>query len=85
MLSVPQGLTAEQFSKLSAKVRAAVSHLGNDVCIQGSRAKGTAGPDSDLDVAIRVSPGRFEQLLVEGFGTPNPGSAKEKTMKHAAA
>jgi hypothetical protein len=59
--------------------------LGNDIHIQGSRAKGTAKPDSDLDVAIRVSPSRFEQFLVERFGVPNPGSAKEKTMKHAAA
>ena len=39
--------------------------------------------DSDLDIAIRVSADRFEQLLVERFGVPNPGSAKEKTMLNA--
>ncbi|MGB9752828.1 nucleotidyltransferase domain-containing protein [Roseiflexus castenholzii] len=44
---------------------------------------GTARPDSDIDIAIRVSPERFNQLIRERFGTPNPGSAKERTMLHA--
>jgi hypothetical protein len=85
MLSVPQGLTQEQFANLSVIVRAAVIHLGQDVRVQGSRAGGSARADSDLDLAIRVSPERFEEILSERFGAPNPGSAKEKTMQHARA
>jgi hypothetical protein len=83
MLSVPQGLTEEQFAALSATVRAAVAHLGPDVQVQGSRAGGTAAAESDLDLAIRVSPERFVQLVRECFGTPNAGSAKARTMQHA--
>ena len=83
MLPVPLGLTEEQFAKLSSTVRASAAHLGNDIQVQGSRVTGTAKLDSDLDIAIRVSPERFEQILRERFGTPNPGSAKARTMQHA--
>src|SRR5438874_716783 len=83
MPALPQGLTEEQFAALSAKVRAVAPHLGQDVQVHGSRAEGTAAPGSDLDVAIRVAPDRFEQLLGERFGTPRPGSAKERTLRHA--
>lgn len=79
----PQGMNEEQFAAVSAKVRAAVAHLGNDVQVHGSRAAGTATPASDLDIAIRVVPDRFEQLLGERFGTPRPRSAKERTLHHA--
>lgn len=51
--------------------------------VQGSRAACTAGPGSDIDFGIRVSPQRFDELISEGFGTPNPGSAKERTMEWA--
>ena len=36
-----------------------------------------------MDIAIRVSGERFENILTDCFGTPNPGSAKERTMRHA--
>jgi hypothetical protein len=85
MLSVPQGLTQAQFASISITVRAAVIHLGQDLRVQGSRAEGNARDDSDLDLAIRVSSERFDAILSERFGTPNPGSAKEKTMQHARA
>lgn len=83
MLSIPQGLTEESFAALSAKVRAAAASVGEDIQVQGSRAKGTARPDSDLDIAIRVSPQRFEEILRGRFGAPIPGSAKARTMQHA--
>ncbi|MEU9447069.1 nucleotidyltransferase domain-containing protein [Streptomyces sp. NPDC048304] len=76
----PQGLTAEQFADAARTVRAGAGHLGDDIVVQGSRASGTARPDSDLDLAIRVSPDRFDELIRQRFGTPNPGSAKERTM-----
>lgn len=77
---VPQGLTEETFLQVAAMVRAAAGHLGSDIYVQGSRAAGTAGPDSDIDFAILVSQGRFDQIIASRFKTPNPGSSKEKTM-----
>ncbi|AFZ24727.1 hypothetical protein Cylst_2518 [Cylindrospermum stagnale PCC 7417] len=38
------------------------------------------GPDTDLDVAVRLSQEAFNAALKKSFGTPNPGSAKAKTM-----
>lgn len=46
-------------------------------------ATGTARAASDLDIAVRVSPDEFSALIKKRFGTPNPGSAKERTMLHA--
>ncbi|WP_121231969.1 nucleotidyltransferase domain-containing protein [Saccharothrix variisporea] len=84
--SVPQGLTAEAFSAAGTRLRAGLGVVGEDVVgdyVQGSRAAGTAKPTSDIDFAIRVSPERFDELIALRFGTPNPGSAKERTMLHA--
>ena len=85
MLSIPQGLTEEQFRDLSRKVRTAVAHLGQDVKAHGSRVRGDARADSDLDLAILVASERFEELLGKCFGAPTLGSAKERTMQHARA
>ena len=85
-LKIPQGLTKEQFEKVSAMIREKVGHLSDDIVVQGSRAKGTAKPTSDIDFAIRVSPEKFDELRKDSFSKvkpPNPGSAKEKTMLHA--
>ncbi|MFE9882714.1 RHS repeat-associated core domain-containing protein [Streptomyces sp. NPDC005784] len=79
----PQGVTAEQFAEAAQTVRSGAGHLGDDIVVQGSRAAGTARADSDIDLAIRVSPERFDELVKERFQTPNPGSAKERTMLHA--
>jgi hypothetical protein len=76
----PQGLTPEQFADAARTVREGAGHLGEDIVVHGSRADGTARPDSDIDFAIRVPPDRFDELIRERFGTPNPGSAKEGTM-----
>ncbi|MFM1652487.1 WXG100 family type VII secretion target [Brevibacillus sp. B_LB10_24] len=80
---VPQGLTSTQFNRASTLIREQTGSLSDDVVVQGSRAKGTARPDSDIDFAIKVSPEKFDQVIKERFKTPNPGSAKEKTMLHA--
>jgi predicted nucleotidyltransferase len=85
MLEVPQGLSEEQFAALSARVRSAAGDYSSDIQVQGSRVKGTARPDSDIDIAIRVPKERFEEILRDRFGVPNPGSAKERTMRHARA
>ncbi len=82
MPPVPQGLTEAQFANLSARVRASASHLGNDIQVQGSRVKGAAQPDSDLDIAIRVSSERFKQLLRERFHTESSGSTMHVAVSY---
>ncbi|MEU2724643.1 putative T7SS-secreted protein [Streptomyces smyrnaeus] len=79
----PQGITQEKFDEMAEMVRERAGHLGDDIVVQGSRAAGTAKPTSDIDLAIRVSPEKFDQLVSERFGAPNPGSAKERTMNWA--
>ncbi|WP_026593050.1 nucleotidyltransferase domain-containing protein [Bacillus sp. UNC437CL72CviS29] len=51
--------------------------------VQGSRAGGTAKLTSDIDIGVRVSKEQFEGHVKKYFGTPNPGSVKERTMLHA--
>ncbi|WP_425576149.1 putative T7SS-secreted protein, partial [Streptomyces axinellae] len=79
----PQGITQEKFDEMSQMVRERAGHLGDDIVVQGSRAAGTARLESDIDLAIRVSPQKFDELISERFGKPNPESAKERTMNWA--
>jgi predicted nucleotidyltransferase len=55
----------------------------DDIVVQGSRASGTAAATSDIDIAIKVNSKQFDELIEKSFGTPNPGSAFERTMQHA--
>ncbi|WP_030395652.1 nucleotidyltransferase domain-containing protein [Kitasatospora purpeofusca] len=80
---LPQGVTADKFAEAAEQLRAHPRGQEGDLVVQGSRAAGTARPDSDIDFAIRVSSERFDQLIGDCFGTPNPGSAKEKTRNRA--
>ncbi|RKS76169.1 hypothetical protein BZB76_1519 [Actinomadura pelletieri DSM 43383] len=79
---LPQGVSKAQFAEARGILRAEAGHYGGDIAVQGSRAKYT-GPNSDIEIAIRVSAARFNQAIRERFGTPNPRSAKEDTMLHA--
>ena len=81
--SLPQGISQEQFSNASKLLRDRVGNISGDIVVQGSRAKGTAKPTSDIDIALRVSGDKFDSLINQYFKTPNPGSAKERTMLHA--
>jgi predicted nucleotidyltransferase len=76
-------MTPEQFQRMSQEVRAGTAQYGDDVRVHGSRAAGTARPDSDVDIAVRVPEEKFDQAIQERFGKPNPGSAKERTMQNA--
>ncbi|WP_197440544.1 nucleotidyltransferase domain-containing protein [Polystyrenella longa] len=80
---IPQGLTKSQFDEAGSLIRSKTGHLGDDIVVQGSRAGGTAKATSDIDIGVRVSPDEFDGLVKARFGTPNPGSAKERTMLHA--
>ena len=79
----PQGLTREQFARLSNRVRERAGNFGSDIRVHGSRAAGAARAASDIDIASRVSLERFDESIRTRFGTPNPGSAKAQTMRHA--
>lgn len=57
--------------------------ISDDIVVQGSRAGYTASGTSDIDYAIRVTQNQFDDLISQSFGTPNVGSAKERTMLHA--
>ncbi|GAA3930331.1 hypothetical protein GO495_07440 [Chitinophaga oryziterrae] len=80
----PQGINAKDFSAMSKYLKSTVGDISNDiVVVQGSRASGTATAASDVDIAIKVAPEQFDELISKAFGTPNVGSAKWKTMQHA--
>ena len=79
----PQGLTSAQFSEATEFLRPHVERIGGELVVQGSRAARTAKPESDIDFGILVEPPRFDELISERFGAPNPGSAKERTMRKA--
>lgn len=82
-LKIPQGLTREQFNSASSIIKKNVGSISSDIVVQGSRANGTAKLSSDIDFAIKVSSKKFDELIKQRFGTPNPGSAKERTMQNA--
>jgi RHS repeat-associated protein len=81
--TVPQGIMAEEFQVMSQRVVNAVGNISEDIVVQGSRAAGTATIASDIDIAVKVGTKEFDQLVSKAFGTPNKGSAWEKTMQHA--
>ncbi len=85
MKNIPQGLTETQFKNLSEAVtqKAKTMGLEGDIVVHGSRATDTARPNSDIDIAIRLPKDKFDNFLKQRFKTPNPGTAKEKTMLHA--
>ncbi|MFE1630924.1 RHS repeat-associated core domain-containing protein [Brevibacillus reuszeri] len=80
---LPQGVAGQQFSQAAVLIRERVGSISSDIFVQGSRAKGTATASSDIDFGIRVSTEKFNDLIKTYFGTPNSGSAKERTMLHA--
>ena len=80
---VPQGISQVSFNRAVRLIRERTGHISNDIVVQGSRAGGTARPTSDIDFGIRVPPQKFDQLIRERFGTPNPGSSAERTMLKA--
>jgi predicted nucleotidyltransferase len=89
-LTVPQGLTKNQFHELAVLIRNRLARVNertginsDDIFVQGSRAAGTAKPDSDIDIGIRVSPKQFEILIEERLQSVKPGSNKYRTLIHA--
>ncbi|MET8406154.1 RHS repeat-associated core domain-containing protein [Streptomyces sp900116325] len=80
---VPQGISPRNFTIISKMLRAnGVDRIGK-ISVQGSRAAQQVGPDSDLDIAILVSPSRYNEMIKESFPSPRPGNARYKTYTHA--
>jgi RHS repeat-associated protein len=80
---IPQGLSTAQFGRVSAMMRSGAGHIGEDMVVQGSRAAGTATTTSDIDLAVRVSTDRFNQIISQRFGSAKLGTAKGRTMLRA--
>lgn len=84
VLTIPQGLTAEEFQVMSQRIVNTVgNNISEDIVVQGSRASGTASITSDIDIAIKINQKQFDELIAASFGNPVEGSAKWKTMQHA--
>jgi hypothetical protein len=81
--TVPMGVTASRFEEMGQVLRRDPGHLDGEMLVHGSRASGTAHAGSDIDIVVRVTSDRFDDLVRRRFGTPSPGSAKERTMLHA--
>ncbi|NQT38076.1 MAG: nucleotidyltransferase domain-containing protein [Planctomycetes bacterium] len=88
-LRIPQGLTPRQFDRISSKIRvhADALGLGDDIVVQGSRAGGTATRATDIDIAIKVSPDKFNRFIndpkLSRLSNPNQGSNLMDTRIHA--
>lgn len=84
-MKIPQGLTKAQFDDVATLLRSEAGHIGDDILVHGSRAKGNASAKSDIDFAIRVPHEKFDAMIKSRFGSPNPDSAKFRTMQHAVS
>jgi predicted nucleotidyltransferase len=86
----PQGMTVEQTQQLSDRLRERLKEaadrtgdLGDDIFVHGSRGRGTAASDADLDIGIRVSAERFDQLVQMRLANVKIGGDKWKTLRRA--
>jgi predicted nucleotidyltransferase len=83
-------MTEEQFQQMSARLRERLKQeagrtgdLGDDIFVHGSRGRGTAASDADLDIGIRVSAECFDQLIQDRLARVGPGSDKWETLQEA--
>ncbi|MEU4267690.1 RHS repeat-associated core domain-containing protein [Streptomyces sp. NPDC026092] len=83
-VQLPEGITRGQFSEIATVFRQELKIKAN-VVVQGSRVTGNVSGRSDLDVAVRVSPGTFDALVAARWPNANPGSSKARTRDHAIA
>ena len=81
-LSIPQGITPQQFDNISRAVRRVMDErgLGDDAFVMGSRAAGTAKPSSDIDIGIRVSPEKFNEEIERAFKNSQNARARTKDV-----
>jgi hypothetical protein len=77
-LKAPVGLSSSEFSSVSRVLRRELSDVSDDIVIQGSRASGRAGTFSDLDIAVKVSPERFDKIVEDRFTGNIPKSRLDR-------
>lgn len=65
-IKIPQGISAEMFSDASKLIKESIGYISDDIVVQGSRASGTANPTSDIDIAVRVTSEKFDELIQTG-------------------
>jgi hypothetical protein len=68
--NLPDGIDRAPLRAAAALIRTRAGHYGDDVIVQGSRAGWSARAASDIDIGLRVSADRFEQILRDRFGDP---------------
>jgi predicted nucleotidyltransferase len=86
----PQGMTEEQFQQMSDRLRKRLKEeasrtgdFGDDIFVHGSRGRGDAAPDADLDIGIRVSTERFDELIQTRLARVKVGGDTWKTLQEA--
>lgn len=68
--NLPDGVDRDRLRAAATLIREQAAHYGDDVIVQGSRAGWSARAASDIDIGLRVSPERFEEVLRARFGDP---------------
>jgi predicted nucleotidyltransferase len=83
LFKIPQLIEETRFKQVVKllKENEIIKQIGGEIYVHGSRAKGTAKIYSDIDIGIRVSAERFEQLIQECF--PNAANSRLRTMGRA--
>lgn len=76
--NLPEGMTRAQMDRARQLIRAGAGRYGDDVIVQGSRAKYTVHHRSDIDIGLRVSPEEFARIHRERFSV-NVGTPVERT------
>lgn len=83
-------MSEEQFQEVSTRLGERLKQeagrtgdLGDDIFVHGSRGSGIAATDADLDIGIRVSAGRFDQLIRERLARVAGGGDRCKTLQRA--
>src|SRR5580693_6715359 len=83
-------MTEEQFQQVSDRLRKRLKQeagrtgdLGDDIFVHGSRGRGTAAIDADLDIGIRISSESFDLLVQSRLVNVKVGGDKWKTLQRA--
>lgn len=83
-------MTKEQFRQMSGRLRKRLNEernrtgdLGDDLFVHGSRGRGDAASDADLDIGIRVSAERFDELIQGRLTRVRQGSDRWETLQEA--
>jgi predicted nucleotidyltransferase len=80
---IPQGFTERQWTRFARGARQTQRQAGlpdGDLVAHGSRVRGTARPDSDIDVALIVDDKTFFDLAERSLARAPDGTRLRRTM-----